>query len=380
MDWTDTVVRNGHTVAANTVVLLGVLLFGWSASAVLVMYWLETGVAIVRGSVQGLFANQAPEKSDIDQKLPLSSWGEKRGGVSLWTLPPIYPRNVPVVAASVVVLVMLWPIAGVIVLANIKADFTVGALAVGSMSLLIGHGVGIMDFLMNGRYNQRSVRTVLLRRHVMGMFVLGVGGVIGFIYASPPSVLLAFIVIIKMAGDVLTVQWEPTNSLTEWNEDSVEIRVPDSEPIEIFQVSQLGLFVREARYTPLYLLLPPYLILTLAAAIAWLIGGHTAGFAFGFAVVIATVISRVVHTAVQTSYLEYHVYPSQVVAYDRLLDTPQWAIKRSEVTDVTVTSSRFDQLQLGGRTVIVSVFKEDRRLEGLQRPESFVEILWSNNP
>ena len=380
MDWTDTVVRNGHTVTANTVVLLGVLLFGWSASAVLVMYWLETGVAIVRGSVQGLFANQAPEKSDIDQKLPLSSWGEKRGGVSLWTLPPIYPRNVPVVAASVVVLVMLWPIAGVIVLANIKADFTLGALAVGSMSLLIGHGVGIMDFLMNGRYNQRSVRTVLLRRHVMGMFVLGVGGVIGFIYASPPSVLLAFIVIIKMAGDVLTVQWEPTNSLTEWNEDSVEIRVPDSEPIEIFQVSQLGLFVREAGYTPLYLLLPPYLILTLAAAIAWLIGGHTAGFAFGFAVVIATVISRVVHTAVQTSYLEYHVYPSQVVAYDRLLDTPQWAIKRSEVTDVTVTSSRFDQLQLGGRTVIVSVFKKDRRLKELQRPESFVETLWGNNP
>ena len=151
MDWTDTVVRNGHTVTANTVVLLGVLLFGWSASAVLVMYWLETGVAIVRGSVQGLFANQAPEKSDIDQKLPLSSWGEKRGGVSLWTLPPIYPGNVPVVAASVVVLVMLWPIAGVIVLANIKADFTVGALAVGSMSLLIGQGIGIMDFLMNGR-------------------------------------------------------------------------------------------------------------------------------------------------------------------------------------------------------------------------------------
>ncbi len=93
-------------MATNAVALVGVALFGWSVSVLPVVYWVEVGVAIVRGAIQKLFAERVPEDLQVGSKLPTLSWAEKRGGVSLWVLPPIYPRNVPLVLASLVVLAL----------------------------------------------------------------------------------------------------------------------------------------------------------------------------------------------------------------------------------------------------------------------------------
>ena len=371
---TDTITRDAHTVVSTVVVLLGVALFGWSASVLLVVYWVEAGVAIVRGAVQGLFATHSPEELTIDHKLPLSSWSEKRGGVSVWLLPPMYPRNVPVVIASIIVLVMIWPIAGAIVLASINPGLPVGSVAVGVVSLVAGHSVGFGDYLTNDRYTNTSVRSALLRRQVLSVLILGVGGMVIFTYASPPSALLVVVVVFKLASDIVFARLDSANSHTAWDDDPVADRVPDSNPIEKFRVSRVSLLVRAAGYTPLYLVVPPYLLVALAAVFAGLIGGRGVGLAVGLVAVGVTALGQAVRAAVQTAHLEYHVYPSRIVAYDTLLDTPQWTISRPTVTEVAIEPSQVDRIRPGSRTVVVSVHTKEYRLQGLRRPEAFVEL------
>ncbi len=373
MDWTDATAQGAHIVVANVAVLFGVALFGWSASVLLVVYWLEAGVAIVRGAVQGLFAEHTPEELTIDHKLPLSSWTEKRGGVSVWVLPLLYPRNVPVVVAGIIVLAMFWPIAGGILLASIDVGFSAASVAITALCLVVGHSVGFVDYLANERYTDLSVRSALLRRQVLSVFALGIGGVIVFAYASPPSVLLAVVVAVKLVGDIIFTRLEHTTSHTTWNEDPLEDRIPAASPIDTFRASRLDLLARAAGYTPLYLFTPPYLLVALAAVLAGLIGGPEVGVVAGVVTIGTTAVGQIARETVQTAHLEYHVYPSRIVAYDTLLDTPQWTISRPMVTEVGVESSRLNRLRPGGRTVTVFVHDEQHRIRGLRRPEAFAK-------
>jgi len=370
--WTEEIARDVYPVWSAVVVLLGVILFGWSASALLVVYWVEAGIAIVRGTVQGLFAERTPGDLSIDHRLPLSSWGEKRGGVSLWVLPPIYPRNVPIVIAGIIVLVLFWPIAGGMVLVGLEPGIPAGSVLVAVVSLFVGHGVRFVDYITRGRYTDASVRSVLLRRETVSVFVLGVGGLIVYRYASPPSSLLIAVVVVKLVGDIVFARVEPGGSLTEWDDDPVESDVPDGDPIESFRVSRWSLLARAVGYTPLYLLVPPYLFLVCAAGLAGLIGGLGVGVAAGVGAVGVTALGQLVRTAVETAHLEYHVYPSRIVAHDRLLDTPQWTINRPTVTAVAIEPSWVDRIRPGNRTVVVSVYDQENRFRALRRPEAFV--------
>lgn len=367
--------RDIYAAGSTAVVLLGVVLFGWSASALLTIYWVEAGIAIVRGTVQGLFAERTPEDLSIDYKLPLSSWDEKRGGVSLWVLPPMYPRNAPVVVAGIIVLVLFWPLAGAMVVVSIDSSIPAGSVLVAIVSLFVGHSISFVDYILSGRYTDASVRSVLLRREAVSVFILGVGGMIVFIYASPPSNLLVAVVVVKFIGDIVYERVGSASSPTEWEDDPLEDAVPDGDPIETFRVSRWSLLVRAAGYTPLYLLTPPYLFLICAAGLAGLIGGVGVGVAAGVGAIGVTGFGQVIRTAVETGYLEYHVYPSRIVAHDRLLDTPQWTVSRPTVTAVMIRPSWFDRIRPGNRTVVVSVYDEEYRFQALRRPKTFVEVV-----
>ncbi len=375
MSWTETITRNPHTVVANIVVLFGVILFGWSASVLLIVYWVEAGVAIIRGAVQGAFAEDTPKDLAVDQRLPFSSWSKKRGSVSLSRLPPIYPRNIPLVVASIVVMTIFWPVTGAIVIVSVDTGFSIGSVLVGITSLLIGHSVSFVDYIINDRYTTASPRSALLRQQVLSVFALGVGGVIVFTYTSPPSVLLVFIVIVKLISELVFAGLSHTEPLTEWDDDSVEDRVPDTDSTEIFQISRWNLLVREIAYTPLYMLMPPYLFLTFVVILAGLIGGVRSALIIGFITIIITMICRIGVKMVQEAHVEYHVYSSHIVAYDTLLDTAQWTVRRSEVIDISVKPSRFDRIRPGGQTVVVSAYDTDYRLQALQNPDLFVNLL-----
>jgi hypothetical protein len=97
----------------NLVAVIGVATLGWSAGALLVVYWVEAGVALVRGILQGPFAKREPEDGTPEQRrvkdryMPLSSWDDKRSGVSIGLLPPVYPRNMSGVLSSTIVMLIV---------------------------------------------------------------------------------------------------------------------------------------------------------------------------------------------------------------------------------------------------------------------------------
>ena len=115
------------------------------------------------------------------------------------------------------------------------------------------------------------------------------------------------------------------------------------------------------------------MFLGLAAIVAGLIGGLVVGVAvFGVGIVVA-MLGLAVRTDVERGHLEYHVYPDRIVAYDGLLDAPQWSIDRSKIEEVTIKPSRLDRIRPGSRTVVVSTYGDDRRLRALRRPEAFTD-------
>ncbi len=261
------------------------------------------------------------------------------------------------------------------VAASAESGVSPGPAVIAIAALLVGHGVGLVDYFANGRYATASVRSALLRREVASVFVLGVGGLIAFAYASPPSVLLVVVVSIKLVGDVVFPRLGAPDPLAEFDDGPIEDRVPDGDPTDTFGVQRASLLLRAAGYVPLYLLVPPYLLVVLAAVFAGLIGGRGVGVAAGSLAVGVTAIGRLTTTAVRTAHLEYRVYPSRIVAYDAALEAPQWTLNRSTMTAVTIEASRLDRIRPGSRTVTVSTYDGTRHLRGLRRPEAFVKSL-----
>lgn len=375
-------VRTGLT---NLVTVLGVAVFGWSAGALLIIYWIEAGVALVRGFFQGPFARREPEELTPEQqrvrgRLPLASWENKRGGVSIGPLPPVYPRNMSAVSASIIVTLIFWPIAGGLVIATVGPELPIGTVLLAVVGVVAGHTVGLINYFRNNRYIEDTVNSAMSRRYAIGVFVLGVGGVFALSRASPPSVLFLIIAIGKLLADLVIAKAEASNeTLTRWDQESLEEQIPGREPTAVFKANRRDMLLRAAGIAFLLILVPPYIFVGLAAVIVGLVSGVVVG---GVAFIIAIVVTMVIilgRTAVERGHLEYHVYPDQIVAYDGLLDAAQWSVDQSKIEEVTVESSRLDRIRPGSQTVVVSTYGDDRRLHALRRPETLIDVLNSGS-
>jgi len=377
-NWDD-VTQELRAGLTNLVAVLGVAVLGWSASALLVVYWVEAGVALVRGILQGPFARRepadvSPEQQRVrDRYTPLASWEDKRGGVSIGPLPPVYPRNMSAVLSSVLVTLIFWPIAGALVIATVGAKFPVETVLLAIVGVVAGHSVGLINYFRNGKYVENTVGSAMSRRYTIGVLVLAVGGVSVLSTASPPSVLFLIVALGKLFADLAIARSEASNDpRTEWDEETLAEQIPTAAPTAVFEANRRNLLLRAAGMAPFVMLIPPYLFVGIAAVFAGLVGGPVAGVAvFAIGAVVAT-LSFVVRTDVERGHLEYHVYPDRIVAHDRLFDEPQWSLARTTVEEVTVESSRLDRVRPGSRTVVVSTYGDDRRLRALRRPKAFV--------
>ena len=376
----DEITREVRAGLTNLVAVLGVAVFGWSASALLVVYWVEAGVAMVRGIIQGPFAKREREDLTPGERrvrgkyTPLASWEDKRGGVSIGPLPPIYPRNMSAVLGSVIVMIIFWPIAGGLVVATVGAELPVGTVLLAVISVVAGHAVGLINYFRNDRYVENTVGSAMSRRYVIGILVLGVGGVFVLSRASPPSVLFLIVAVGKLLADLAVTRAEASNDpLTEWDEDPLEGRVPEEEPTAVFKPNRRDLLLRAAGIAPFFILIPPYMFVGLAAVFAGLIGGLVPGVAVFAVGMVMAILGLVVRIDVERGHVEYHVYPDRIIAYDGLLNASQWSIDRNVIEDVTITPSKLDQVRPGSPTVVVSTYGNDRHLRALRRPDAFVD-------
>lgn len=366
--------RAPRAVLSNLVPVVGVAVLDWSVTALLLVYWIESGVAIARGLFQGLFAQREPGDTVVPS-LPGSSWSEKRGGVSVGPLPPIYPRNVHVVFSGIVVLAFFWPLVGGVVAVAAEAgagEVPAGSVGLAVVGVLASNLVAAVDYVRNERYADCNVRAAIPQRYVFGVFLFGIGGLYALERAAAPPVVFAAAAAGKLLVDLFVIGFEPSDGLGDWADDPLERQTPDGEPVAVFRTDRRSLLARAPTLVPLYLIAPPYTVLPLAAGLVGLAFGLGAGVVAVGVAAAAVTVGRVVGADVEFGHLEYRVYRDRVVAYDTLLDAPQWELKRTAVDDAAVESSVLDALGGGARTVRLSTFGDDRRLRAVARPAAFV--------
>lgn len=372
----DSRIRVGRALLANLVAVVGVAVLGWSAAALLVVYWVEAAVVTLRGVFQALFARHEPGKTAITS-LPGQTWDEKRGGVSLGPLPPIYPRNVSVVLSGLGALAIFWPLAGGGVAATVDAagGVPVGTVALAVVGVVAGNVLGAADYFRNRRYTDCTPRSVVPARYVFGLFVLGIGGLYALQRAAAPAVVLIAAASAKLLVDLLVAGFDSEDRLGDWAGESLEREMPDGEPIATVRTDRRSLRLRATALTPLFLIAPPYVVFSLVAALAGVFAGWQTGVATLGVAVVVVALGRVVGADVEHGHLEYRVYPTRLVAYDTLLDAPQWVIERRTIENVTVASGVLDAVGRDARTVVVSTYGDDRRLQAVEHPEAFVDAV-----
>lgn len=361
-------------VVTNLIPLGGVLALGWDVAALLVLYWAELGVVFVWTAVKALFAARASHNLSLTWKLPLDGLLEKRGGVSMWSLPPMYPRNVPVALTLLALMGLVWLPTGVSLLAvgagDVFADQgTTVTVAVAAGATFVSRGVAVWaDYLRTGQYRAASAQSVVPEKYVVGLWALmlsawlvadaetadaaGIGG----------GIALVAVVLVKLAAEVY--EWaadaDSASSVgarifgtADESDDADQMpELPGEDPV--FRTATNPRAVRFAGLLPGFLLTA-----TNGAVFVLLVGCFIAAFfsgslwvtaaAVGIVAVLAT--GTVAATCLQAGAVEYRVYEDALVAYDRRLRTPQWRVAYGELRGVSVSREPLRSRLFGTNTV-----------------------------
>lgn len=347
-------------LGVNLLPVAGVLALGWNATAVLVLYWIEAGVVLVREAFEGLFAPLPTGPAGQSYLLPFAELQSKRGSVTpVEWLPPVYPRNVPVALNAIAFVGIFWPLVGV-GLYSLGADGLLppGAgltVAVAVVGVVVRHAVTAVESLRTGRYEAESAHSMLSQRHAVGLLVLlGLGALLSNADGSG-GVGVAFLLIVatKAAFDVYEFRAGSTDGdsgddepsllgrlLDRVRADSVgeesPVEVPDGAPTARFSTDGRAVRLRAVALGVVYSVVPPVgLVLFGSAFLAWVLSGVATAVVVVVLVASASVVTRLLVEAVRFGHLEYRVYETDVVAYDRLLDAAQWRVPRREISEVT---------------------------------------------
>lgn len=169
-------------VLTNAVPVVGVVALGWQVSTVFVLYWIESGLLLLRACGLGLLARQEPEGAEG----PAPDWADRRirpvpGG------PPIALRNVPLVVVTAITFGLMWAGVGWVVLAffvrileTVEGPLSLAAVGLGAVGVALGqlHAFG-REVLVDGVHRSisptRTVRIAALRWRTTAAALLALG-------------------------------------------------------------------------------------------------------------------------------------------------------------------------------------------------------------
>lgn len=389
-------------LGVNLLPIVGVVTLGWNATAVLVLYWIEAGVVLLREAFEGLFAALPTGPAGQGYLLPFDELESKRGCVTLveW-LPPVYPRNVPVVLNAVAFVAIFWPLVGVGLYAlggdGLFPFGTAVTVAAASVAVLVRHGVTAVESLRTGQYEGESAHSMLSQRHAVGLLVLlGPGALLSSTDGSGGTGVALFLLIAtKTAFDLYEFTAESAGDDSTGSEPSLigrlldrvradsigeesPVELPAAEPTARFSTDRRAVRLRAIALGVAYSVIPPVgLVLLGGAFFAWVLSGVAAAVGVVALVASASIVARVLVEDVQFGHLEYRVYDGDVVAYDRLLEAPQWRISRRETSDVTAKTGLLDGWISGGTGTVRIEHRDGEtvKLVFLERPERVADEL-----
>lgn len=371
--------------------LVGVFAFEWDILPILVLYWVEACVYVARTGFEASFAARPVDDEFYGIQVPLERLREKRGSVRVvdW-LPPVYPRNVPFALNSLWVLAFIGAVAA-LVLVFVQPPGTLARptlIELGAASLLVvaRHVATLVEFIREKRYEDHTALSTTARRRWMAVtilaFLLPLAGAGGRSARVGLTATLAVIVTGKLLADLVDVLGLDSSILTVDPEDHVgdetTIDIPETEPRAVIETNPRGVVIDALLLGTMLAFLPPTVFLVVFGAVA-------VGLGFGLTAGILTLVSLVAFRAVieigiariQYGHLEYRVYEDDVVAYDTLLDAPQWRIARSEITDVRTRTAFTSKLLPGtfGKVSIERRGDSSRSLSHVYDPDELVRYL-----
>ncbi|WP_251342587.1 DUF6498-containing protein [Haloplanus halophilus] len=357
-------------VGANLLPLVGVVAWGWDLTSLLLVYWVEALATVVMAAVKALFAERG--SPGVPGSLePLHELREKRGG---WRpragWPPIYPRNVPF-ALSVV---GFWAVTALPL--TLLYLGTAGPSVALSLDLLLGIGALVVaqvrDFrveYVGGReYATASAQELLRTPAQLGVVVLSVGLLAVDGRAGGVALLLG-VVVAKAGASAYRFYADhvgrPILRLGERfavdaSEPPPELDVPDA-PVR-------GRVTVDARSVLLWSV--PAIAFGFATrfglgALALLgiaaLAGRPVWIAAGCLAVLGVVVGRVLTVYFRYGTVEYRRRGDDLVAYDALLDAPQWIVPVEPSTEFSVKNAIVDRLRGTDTLTVADVASADGR-------------------
>jgi len=384
---------------ANLFPLVGVAVLGWNPETLVVVYALELLFSFPLAGVKALFA-QRPVRSDREGSTVLDVESDLTGRcgsvVLVQWLPPVYPRNLPFVTAVVTTAVMFLIMLGVVLsnVMDVGAALGQSGVLVSLAGLVVGQSVETWrDYLRDGGYETASPYSVIETVAREAFFVTFALVITPGITAFGPTPVFGFLLFLK-----LFVEWSGHRAsqggggrLTRWlagpdaSADSRDpVSVPDADPTVRVPVDRRGAF-----YTGLFDVLvtlapftaAPFVILWLITVGLFVDGSSPLVTAFSSVAVLTLYLgylaANVVEFYLAYGPLEYRRHADRIVAYDTLVDEPQWSAPVDVLRDVHVVPDRLADRLFGTRTVVVTTgwdeADSERRLGPVADADALVE-------
>ena len=325
-------------ILANILPLLGVFIGGWNVWTLLLLYWIEAFITVLLGALKSLFATQG-SPDVVGQREPLHELRHKRGGWCPFSaLPPIYPRNVPF-ALSILgvwgstilpITALLWATIETPIALSWEVGASVGALLIAQATEFS------VDYLGAAKYDDVSAREILQRPTQLTMAVLGLG-LIGLTASQQTGVaVLGGFVVVKTA---LSVSWESTGPIARTLQTAFdrlshdrELSRPQPEPDLPGEAVQSRVTVDPkavllgSTSTILLTAVNRGVALLLIGVVAAFVTGHLVWGSVGLGVLSCVFVVRVGSYYLRYGTIEYQRRGDTLVAYDTVLDAPQWSV------------------------------------------------------
>ncbi|ADQ68897.1 hypothetical protein C499_07070 [Halogeometricum borinquense DSM 11551] len=353
-------------IVSNLLPIVGVAAWDWNLSSLLVLYWVEGIGTVLFAALKALFAERASEDSGRHH-LPLQELCEKRGGVSPWSGgPPMYVRNVPHALGILLITGGISALIGGYIALRLSIDVSVvlsTSVAVGVLGLLVGRLTEFrFDYIDNEEYADISARMIAAtpaRQLILLLFLLPVADV----GQEAGPLLLFLIVTVKLLAETYSFYREHYRTepgrFGQWvfgprdtSEPPPEISVPD-EPVSarlrtdtqsvlLSSVASIALgMANRIGYLALFLVVMGILVF------GW------KSVAVGIVILGSIAAVRAAGHYLQYGTIEYQRRGDSLVAYDTLLDEPQWKTTVEALDGISVENPISDRL-LGTGTLSLS--------------------------
>lgn len=386
--------------------MVGVVAFDWRLRWILVFYWFEIGVTVLRQCTEAAFAGRP--NSDAGRVLfpPLRRLQQKRGAVTVSELlPPVYPRTFPTILLSTVVMFAIWvflggqivALGGSVNFASSPAEILLGvpvdspasriSLLMGASGVVVGQATTFGSNVRTRPYQELSARAIVGPRQIFGpilfLLVLSTGLFLGGGKLTDVRS-LTFVAVIfgRACVDVadefgLTEQILP-ESFARDTQVGERDRVPpgDGEPRAQWRPDRRSVLALKVLTSPGRVFGNRAGVVVLAiTAFLWFVLDGTATVLVPAGVLVTVAVLGAVPVVIETDFLyghlEYRLYDDCVVAYDRLLKTPQWRVELDAVTETEASAAVLDRLPgLTLERLFVRTRDNSRRLVGLADAEA----------